>query len=62
MFVTRDAGALAAALLSDAPTTFAYDAPKPQELLDEDRRIGATRLGIRREAVRVTKVGEVFAR
>jgi zinc protease len=60
--VTRDAKALAEALVADGPSTVTYDAEKPPELLEEDRRIGATRLGIRAEAVRTTKVGDVFAR
>jgi zinc protease len=39
-----------------------YDAPKPKALVAEDAVIGALRLGIRREAVRITPVEEVFAR
>jgi zinc protease len=62
VFVTRDAKALAEALLSDAPSTVAYDAAKPPALLEEDRRVGAMRLGIRPEALRVTRAAEVFAR
>jgi zinc protease len=62
VFVTKDAKALADALLSDAPSSVAYDAEKPAALLEEDRRIGAVKLGIRPEAVRITKVAEVFAR
>jgi zinc protease len=60
--ITRDAQGLAAALSGDAPSTIKYDAPKPQELLDEDRVIGAVRLGLSQEAVRITPVDEVFAR
>jgi zinc protease len=62
VFVTRDAKGLAEALLSGAPTTVVYDAAKPAELLEEDRRIGATPLGIRTEALRITKAEEVFLR
>ena len=62
VFVTRDAKALADALVSDAPTSIAYDAEKPAALLEEDRRIGAMKLGIAPEAVRVTKLTDVFAR
>ncbi len=39
-----------------------YDADKPAALLEEDRTIGALKLGIRADAVRVTKVADVFAR
>jgi zinc protease len=38
-----------------------YDAPKP-ELAEEDKRIGALKLGLRPEAVTVTPLAEVFAR
>jgi zinc protease len=62
VFVTKDAKALSEALLSDAPASVAYDAEKPAALLEEDRRIGAAKLGIRPEAVRITKVADVFAR
>jgi zinc protease len=60
--VTRDAKALADALVADGPSTVTYDADQPPELLEEDRRIGAMKLGIAREAVRTTKVADVFAR
>jgi zinc protease len=60
--VTKDARALADALVADGPSAVTYDAEKPPELLEEDRRIGAIQLGVRAEAVRTTRVGEVFAR
>jgi zinc protease len=60
--VTKDAKALAEALVADGPSAVTYDADQPPELLEEDRRIGAMKLGIRPEAVRTTKVEEVFAR
>jgi hypothetical protein len=60
--VTKDARALADALLSDAPATVAYEADQPAALLEEDRRIGAMRLGLAPGAVRITPVEEVFAR
>ncbi len=60
--VTKDAKALADALVADAPSNVVYEADQPPELLEEDRRIGALKLGIRREAVRTTRVDEVFAR
>ncbi len=48
--------------MTDGPSTVTYAAVKPPALLDEDRRIGATRLGIAADAVRVTKIEDVFAR
>ena len=48
------------ALASDAVSTIKYEAEKPQELLDEDRVIGAKKLGIGADAVRVIPVEDVF--
>lgn len=62
VMIAPDADALRQALLSDAPTTLAYDAPKPPELLAEDRAIGERRLLLEEGNVRVTPVAEVFAR
>jgi len=62
VFVSGDGARLRDELLSDEPTTIAYDAPKPADLLDEDKVIGARRLGIRAEAIRITPVEDVFAR
>jgi zinc protease len=60
--VTKDARALADALVGDGISTVTYDADKPAALLEEDRKIGAIKLGVRADAVRITKVAEVFAR
>lgn len=60
--VTKDAEALRKALLSPEPSTIAYDAPKPPEVLAEDKVIGARTLGLTPEKVRITTVAEVFAR
>jgi len=60
--VTKDAKALADALVADGPSPVTYESDKPAALLEEDRLIGTTRLGIRPEAVRITKVADVFAR
>lgn len=60
--ITKDAPGLKDRLVSDAFSPIKYDAEKPAELLEEDKVIGALKLGIRAEAVRVTPVEEVFAR
>jgi zinc protease len=60
--IAKDAKGLAAALAADGLSTVRYEAEKPPTLLEEDRQIGAMKLGIRPEAIRVTPVGEVFAR
>jgi len=62
VMITRDADGLRQQLVSDAVSTIKYEAEKPQALLDEDKVIGALKLGIRPEAVRVIPVDEVFRR
>jgi zinc protease len=58
--ITKDAKGLRDQLLSDAPSSVKYDAPKPEALQAEDRLIGARKLGLRPEAVRITPVEAVF--
>ena len=62
VMITSDAEGLKQKLVSDAVSTITYEAEKPQGLLDEDKLIGAMRLGIRAEAVRVIPVGDVLRR
>jgi zinc protease len=61
VIITKDARGLADRLAEDAFSPITYDAEKPAELLAEDKVIGARRLGIRRDAVRITPVEDVFA-
>ncbi len=62
VMIAPNASPLRDALLSDAPTTLTYDAPKPPQLLDDDRVIGARRFGLIPENVIITQVDEVFTR
>ncbi|HYN40132.1 MAG TPA: pitrilysin family protein, partial [Thermoanaerobaculia bacterium] len=62
VIVTKDAEGLKKQLLSPDPSTIAYDAPKPPEVLAEDKVIGAKKLGLTPERVRITPVADVFAR
>ena len=61
VMITKDAAALRAELLADQDTTMSYDAPKPPEVLAEDRVVGSRRLGLREADVLVTPVESVFA-
>ncbi|MBV8518096.1 MAG: insulinase family protein [Acidobacteria bacterium] len=61
VIVTKDAEGLRDALLSDAPTSIKYDAPKP-ELAEEDKVIGSYKLNLKPENVRIVSVDEVFAK
>ncbi len=60
--VTKDAKGFRDRLLADEFSPIRYDADKPKELLDEDRVIGARKLNVKPEAVRITPVEDVFAR
>jgi zinc protease len=59
--ITRDAAGLKEKLVSDAFSPISYDAPKPQAVLDEDKTIGAMKLGIRADAVRITPAAQAFS-
>jgi zinc protease len=60
VIVTKDAEGLKRQLVSDEFSPIHYDGEKPKELLEEDKVIGALRLNIRPEKVRITPVEEVF--
>ncbi len=62
VIVTKEAAALKQALVSDAPSSIKYDGEKPAALLAEDKVVGAMKLHIPADKVRVTPVAEVFAR
>src|SRR6185295_582431 len=61
VIVAKDAKALADTLLADSPSAVHYDAPKP-ELADEDKAIGALKLGLSPDRLEITPIAEVFAR
>ena len=60
--ITKDAEGLKQKLVSDEVSTIKYEAEKPQALLDEDKVIGAMKLGIRADAVRIIPAEDVFRR
>jgi zinc protease len=60
--VTKDAAGLRDRLVADEFSPITYDAPKPEDVLAEDKVIGALKLHIRPEAVTITPVDQVFAR
>ncbi|MDQ3672861.1 MAG: insulinase family protein, partial [Gemmatimonadota bacterium] len=62
VIIARDAEALRDALVADAFSPIKYDAEKPADLLAEDKVVGARKLSIRPENVKITPVEEVFAR
>jgi zinc protease len=62
VIITQDAQGLRDKLLSDAPSSIKYDAPKPQDIVDEDRIIGTMKLNLKPENVKITPVDDVFAK
>jgi zinc protease len=62
VIVTKDAEGLKKQLVSDAASSIAYDAPKPKEIVDEDKIIGIYKLNIRPENVKIVPVDEVFSK
>ncbi len=61
VIVTKDAEALRDALVADQFSPIKYDAPKP-ELAEEDKVIGAYKLNIAPDRVRIVPVDDVFAK
>jgi len=59
VIVAADAASLKDKILSDAPSPLTYDAPKPADVLEEDKVISALKLSP--TSVRITPVDEVFA-
>jgi zinc protease len=61
VIITKDAAGLKNQLVADAFSSITYDSEKPKEILDEDKVIGARKLGIKAERVKITPVAQVFA-
>jgi zinc protease len=61
VIITKDARGLADRLVKDEFSAIKYDAEKAAELLAEDKVIGARKLAVRPDAVRITPVEQVFA-
>lgn len=59
--ITKDAAGLKDKLVSDAFSPIKYDAAKPKAVMDEDQVIGARKLNIKAEAVKITPAVQVFA-
>lgn len=62
VIVTKDAAALKQALVSDAFSPIKYDGEKPASLLEEDKAVGALKLNLTADRVRITPIADVFAR
>lgn len=62
VLVTKHADEMKRRLTTDAPSSMKYEGEKPKDVLDEDARLSAWKLGIDPANVTVTKVADVFAK
>ena len=62
VIITKDAAGLREKLLSDAVSSLKYEAARPKEITDEDLVMGAMKLNLKPEQIRITPVEEVFAK
>jgi zinc protease len=62
VIIAKDAKGLQEKLQSDAFSSIHYDGEKPATLLEEDKVIGARKLGLAPGSIRITPVDEVFAK
>ena len=58
--ITKDAAGLRDAILSNRPSPITYNAPKPKEIMDEDKIIQAYKIDVRPENVVIVPVEKVF--
>jgi len=62
VIVTKDAEGLRDQLVNDDVSEIKYDAPKPDDIVAEDKVIGAYKLNIKPENVKIVPVDDVFAK
>ncbi|MDW8130605.1 MAG: pitrilysin family protein [Bryobacterales bacterium] len=60
VMIARDCDALRARLLADEPSPIRYNAPKPKEILEEDKIVERWKLGLQPEDVRIVPVEKIF--
>jgi len=60
VIVTKNAEALREAILSNKPSPITYNAPKPKEILDEDKLIENYRIAVEPDAVTIVPIERVF--
>jgi zinc protease len=58
--VTKDAAALRDAIISNKPSPITYNAPKPKEIMDEDKVIEAYKIIVKPADVMIVAVDKVF--
>ena len=58
--VTKDASGLRDAIINNKPSPITYNAPKPKEILDEDKIIEGYRINVKTDDVMIVPVDRVF--
>jgi len=58
--VTKDASGLRDAILSNKPSPITYNAPKPKEIMDEDKIIEAYKINVKSADVLILPVEKIF--
>ncbi|MDX6531233.1 MAG: zinc protease [Blastocatellia bacterium] len=58
--ITKDAAGLRDAIVSDKPSPITYNAPKPKEIMDEDKIIEAFKIVVKPADVSIVPVEKVF--
>jgi zinc protease len=58
--VAKDAQELKKTIASGAPTPITYNAPKPQEILEEDKQVEKWNLNLREEDIEIVPLEQVF--
>ena len=60
MIVTKDASGLRDAIIKNEPSPITYNAPKPKEILDEDKIIEGYKINVKPSDVVIVPVDKVF--
>ena len=60
VLVTKDADRLRDAIVKNTPSPIAYNSPKAEEILDEDKIIQSYKINVKSADVSVEQVGRIF--
>ena len=60
VIVGQDSQSLRNRLINEEPSPLTYNAPKPQDLLDEDKVVASWRIGVKEDQVTIVPVEKVF--
>ena len=60
VIVTKDAEGLRDAIIANQPSPITYNSPKPQEILDEDKKIAVHPIPVKADSVAIRPVSEIF--